>query len=265
MGINRAVTKYLSRVFDWIARGVQKIKYKFQVRRANAPDRAARRTANATWVIALFTAVTTVVGFAQWRALHHTDERIGQQVEAMGRALTLMESDQRPWIKISDVKLVTPVTFNASGGSAAISIEAINVGKSVALNVYPSADMYVFTGGKYSHAVPTITGETCHPDTMPLKALSAAGESIFPNEPINWSHAISIERKEIDAAKDKVFFVVVCIDYRVGDTHYKTGVHYSINERTPEGWRFGIIGPTEGKIIELENLRLDRIPNSFAR
>lgn len=137
MGINRAVTKYLSRVFDWIARGVQKIKYKFQVRRANAPDRAARRTANATWVIALFTAVTTVVGFAQWRALHHTDERIGQQVEAMGRVLTLMESDQRPWIKISDVKLVTPVTFKASGGSAAISIEAINVGKSVALNVYP--------------------------------------------------------------------------------------------------------------------------------
>jgi hypothetical protein len=143
-------------------------------------------------------------------------------------------------------------------------IEAINVGKSVALNVYPSADMYVFTGGKYSHAVPTITGETYHPDTMPLKALYAAGEAIFPNELINQRHAISIERKEIDAANDKVIFVVVCIDYRVGDTHYKTGVHYSINERTPEGWRFGIV-PSEAKLIELENLRLDRIPNSFAR
>lgn len=230
----------------------------------SSSDRAGRLLANATAAIALFSFVTIIVGVLQWCALHDTDSRIGEQVNAMKRQLTLMESDQRPWIKISDVKLVSPVTFTASGGSASISIEAVNVGKSVALNVYPSADMYVFAGGKYSHAVPTITGETCHPDTMPLKALSAAGEAIFPNEPMNQLHAISIERKEIDASKDETLFVAVCIDYRVGDTHYKTGVHYSINERTPEGWRFGIVR-SEGKIIKLENLRLDRIPDSFAR
>jgi hypothetical protein len=123
--------------------------------------------------------------------------------------------------------------------------------------------MYVFVDGKYSHPVPTASGETCEPDTMPLKALYAAGESIFPNEPTNRSHAISIERKEIDASKDKALFVVVCIDYRVGDKHYKTGVHYSIRERTTEGWGMAI-APTEAKVIELENLSLWRVPNSFA-
>jgi len=134
--------------------------------------------------------------------------------------------------------------------------------------------MYVFTGGKYSHAVPTATGGTCNPDTMPLEALAAAGESIFPNEsiPTDRSYAVSINRKEIDAAlnevtpskKEILLFIVVCIDYRVRDQHYKTGVHYSIRERTPAGWGWVIV-PTEGKIIERENIALQRVPNSFAR
>jgi hypothetical protein len=101
VGINRAVTTYLNRVFDWIARGVQKIKYKSQVRRAKKKnesdsDRAGRRLANATAVIALFSFVTVIVGVLQWCALHDTDSRISEQVDAMRRQLTLMESDQRP-------------------------------------------------------------------------------------------------------------------------------------------------------------------------
>jgi hypothetical protein len=98
----------------WIAQSFQAIKHKFQVRRAKkknetASDRAARRTANATWFIALFSAVTIGVGLKQWQALHDTDKRIGEQVEAMGRQLTLMESDQRPWIKVSDVRPASPI------------------------------------------------------------------------------------------------------------------------------------------------------------
>jgi hypothetical protein len=123
-----------------IAQCFQTIKYNIQARRAKkknetAPDRAARRTANATWFIAFFTAVTICVGLKQWQALHNTDERIGQQVEAMGRQLTLMESDQRPWIKVSNVTPASSLNFKSSGASTSVSIEAVNVGKSVAFNV----------------------------------------------------------------------------------------------------------------------------------
>ena len=63
------------------------------------PDRAARRTANATWVIAFFTFVTVCVGYAQWRALRSTDdathtvaEAALKQAEAADRQVIAMQS-----------------------------------------------------------------------------------------------------------------------------------------------------------------------------
>jgi hypothetical protein len=38
-----------------------------------------------------------------------------------------------------------------------------------------------------------------------------------------------------------------------------------LENEPPEGWGWGGIVPTEGKIIKLEDWQLWRVPNSFAR
>ena len=60
--------------YKWIARGVSYLERKLQERRSNrekenAADRAARRTADATWVIVFLTIVIMAVGFLQWRSM----------------------------------------------------------------------------------------------------------------------------------------------------------------------------------------------------
>jgi hypothetical protein len=77
-----------------------------------------------------------VVLILQWQALDRTDEKIGEQVKATGRQLTLMEADQRPRLHVADVKIpnwkerpVTPeITFKfINSGKTCAVLRAINV------------------------------------------------------------------------------------------------------------------------------------------
>ena len=138
----------------WIPRAVDKIKNKFQEHRAqkkeSAPDRAARRTANATWVIALFTIVAVEVGIAQWTALSNTDGKIGEQTKAIKRQLDLMEADQRPWIKVETEAFDAIQFFNVNGmtvGHISVKYFATNVGKSPAFGVEIQPKAFLLADG----------------------------------------------------------------------------------------------------------------------
>jgi hypothetical protein len=238
------------------------------------------KTVKYTGYLQLFTAVLAVATIALFGAtiytahvLKGTDEKIGEQVTALGRQLTLMEFEQRPWIKISDIKIVRPFVFGSVGdASVSIKIEGINVGKSVAFNVWPIAHLYVFADGKPSHTVPSNSDGACDPN-VPERTLSVVGDSIFPNETIPSSdrtYALHIDQSEIlaaDATKRDpdgaiLFFVIACVDYRVSEKHYKTGVTFMIGEVGSKS--MGII-PANGKTISTESLHLIRVPSAFAR
>lgn len=78
----------------WWATLIEKPKHYFEKCRKNrekeSPEqKAGRRTANATWVIALFAIVTAIVGVFQWLAIS------GQ--------LSEMRRDDRPWIGINAI------------------------------------------------------------------------------------------------------------------------------------------------------------------
>jgi hypothetical protein len=209
--------------------------------------------------------------------LHDTDEKIGRQ-------LNLMETEQRPWMEITGIYPASDFIFNASGAATSFDFKAINVGKTVALNVYPSFQLYVFINQKLprrvSDQVSSIAGETCQPDTMPISSLDIAGEAIFPTQefPDKRKYVASIERSEIDAAfeehkKDNssgqfTMFVAVCVDYRIATARYKTGMHYALMEQAePNKWQYltAPITAAQSKTVRKGDWQLQRVPNGFAR
>src|SRR5207253_2082305 len=62
-----------------------------QKQKESSEDRASRRTANATMAIAVFTAVTVIVGTLQWIALSSTDDKIARQAEDIRGQLDQMK------------------------------------------------------------------------------------------------------------------------------------------------------------------------------
>jgi hypothetical protein len=139
--------------------------------------------------------------------------------------------------------------------------------------------IYVFINQTYpkrtSDQVSSVRGETCQPDTFPLQSLFVAGEAVFPNEdfPRDRTYVASIDRNEIDAALKEhegnaskfTIFAAICVDYRMGAVHYKTGIHYALQERTSSNeWGY-MVAPPQDKTVPLGNWGLQRVPNGFAR
>ena len=142
---------------EWIFRHVGDVKRKFHERRTkkkneSPQDKAARRTANATVAIAIFTVVAVVVGGLQWRALHDTDEKIGKQIVALNRQLDLMEADQRPYLGITENLKFPEFRPQPSNESYIVwTWEFGNFGKGLAKNI--SYDQYIKVGdGPYKRS-----------------------------------------------------------------------------------------------------------------
>jgi hypothetical protein len=102
---------------------------KAEKKKESTQDRAGRRTATATVAIALFTAVTVIVGSLQWCALRSTDEAIRGQ-------LAEMRTDQRPWVYNKEMPKVTKFAYLPDGNiHVEMTIDIVNVGKAPAQDV----------------------------------------------------------------------------------------------------------------------------------
>jgi len=224
------------------------------------------------WVTALLTFGIFVVGVIQLCIYFRQTTILTKQADISAGQTEIMAAELRPWIKISDIKIVGPLTFGPTGdASVRIKINAVNVGKSVAFNVWPFAYLYVFVDGKPSHRIPANNGGVCDSKSMPESALDVAGDAVFPDEtaPSDRTYSPHIEQGEVhaaDAAKQSPggvipFFVIACVDYRAAEHHYKTGVTFMIGETGLKG--MGII-PANGKTIPAESLYLIRVPGAFA-
>jgi hypothetical protein len=78
--------------------------YQAERRNETPQDRAARRTANATFAMAVFAAATIVVGILQWDTLHSTDEAIRAQLNVMREQLEQAKIDRRAWLVPSQIE-----------------------------------------------------------------------------------------------------------------------------------------------------------------
>lgn len=127
---------------NWSGRIIPYIKSKFEEhcaekKKENPTDRAARRTANATCVIAFFTVVTVGVGYFQWSALRSTDEATHEAARAATRAAEISAVANRAWVAPITAKLVDPLDERTN--VVTIEITAQNVGREPALGTQHGA------------------------------------------------------------------------------------------------------------------------------
>jgi len=100
-----------------------------------------RRLTSATWVIAIAAILSFGAALLQWHVLGTTDDKIGRQ-------LSVLETNQRPWMKIETVKAYSsPLTtafdglrFNGPKGAAFLPLHIMlkNVGQTPAFDVRAS-------------------------------------------------------------------------------------------------------------------------------
>jgi hypothetical protein len=171
-----------------------------------------RLTAISTLAIFLATAVAAGVGIAQWRALHSTDEKIGRQ-------LAMMESDQRPWVDIRDIKLTEDIGFDQNGARITVGFDLINTGRGPARLTDFSFNAFLLKAGwtdkirKFEVAAEhsVLTEDTIFPDNIGL-----------PRGAVSY-----IPRSEIEAVKQtpgRILYIVaqVCAKY---EFYFKSGEH----------------------------------------
>jgi hypothetical protein len=230
---------------NWIVWCVSRIKVKFQERCArhkseSAPDRAARRTANATWCIALFTAVAVCVGYYQWRALRSTDERIGQQIE-------VMKSDQRAWVSI-DGDHHSGIAWEERGARISVYFNLKNVAKTPATDIFFEAKHWLPKIGEPATPVNAIKA---YIDDIELRRSRSivAGEAYFPNHTYRQGIDILIDRTEFEATSNAIHGpvtprVIACISYRTlsleAFRHTCTSYYVTILKDVAPGQMFGL-------------------------
>lgn len=107
------------------SRSPEIIKRFFEKRRADKakespPDKAARSTANATWVIAFLTLVMISVTISQYVIF-------SRQLNVMQGQLGAMEADRRPWIKI-EPEVIANIDFTRGFTIIPIKFYLTNIG-----------------------------------------------------------------------------------------------------------------------------------------
>jgi hypothetical protein len=207
---------------------------------------SGRLTAFSTFFIFLATAVAAAVGFAQWRALHSTDEKIGRQ-------LALMESDQRAWVPLK-IALGEGLTYDVSGWQAAITYRITNVGKSPALNADVFAKLMPFID---DHWLPEMIKDGVPQGkpisgTNPFSEIDSAcrfpesfkggnwGRLLFPGEDSDGTHGLRTNAAQIEQAKivsggyHGQFLIVVCASYELSGDHsfHRTGQAFRLVKKT---------------------------------
>lgn len=155
------------------------VKRKFREHRAkyeneNAQDRAARRTANATWVIAIFAIAAAAVGYFTLRAVQ------GQLDE--------MRAEKRPWVSVN-VTPTGPITKANGETWLPVQIELKNTGEDAAVDVFAFAQIYPPLSGidadKQGVNFFDCKSILVEPGTgialFPQETVEKAGQAVMPN------------------------------------------------------------------------------------
>jgi hypothetical protein len=180
-----------------------------------------RRLSWATWIIAGVGALSFFAALLQWSALRSTDDKIGEQVAALGRQLTLLETDQRPWVHVPVFSINEPIIHDATGINITWSFTLINSGKSPAQHV--GAGFVIYLGPtRFDEAIK----EACDKAEQAHAVLT-----IFPNDPTPWGAGSLIPADDIENFRSRYgsgsakgsfgAMTMACIAYQVlGDTKF---------------------------------------------
>jgi hypothetical protein len=250
--------------YKWIVWGISYCERKLKQRAAkyekeNAADRAARRTADATWAIFFLTLVIMIVGYLQWQSMmgqldemrsssEDTKQIIAtakSQVIVMQNQLDEMKFEQRPWV-YADIGIRRAIYRNQGGGfTIPIFFVLHNTGHLPASYVSPDIEAYI-PAGVGSQSANERQQRRCAHAAQQTSASDQIGTTIFPGQTVNLETGVGIDADEVETAR-KVWlertgkqmdiltiWVVGCIRYRSpdGDTH-QTGTVFYLGMKNP--------------------------------
>lgn len=202
-------------------------------------------------VLSLYTLFTILI----WSGNNKSAEYSHRQLEMI----------DRPWIK-DNVQSASEFLFQNGGISWAVTLNAANVGKSVATEIYPDAKLIAIRGADFLDGPRQQVSELCNSLSLKFQDVkktypSIWNSSIFPGDTLPLPRGVILWAKDINAdvsfdggaqlGKSVNPMLIGCIVYHYGnsDTAHHTGFVYvlSHNEEpsTPESARvFFSIGKT---------------------
>lgn len=203
----------------------------------------------ATIGIFVATAVSVVVGIAQWRALSNTDEATRVAAEAAKQAAEIANrtliASQRGWIFLKRIWISSPLTFDKNGASTTVAFEISNVGQIPASNVMPNAWLGILkNGGGFP------LGEQQRRCNEIRHQPFGLGFTLFPGETFpnsvgigSWSQGVNVNREELEegrlvskSGKEVALFIIGCIDYTFATDshqHHQTEFIYDLRANAP--------------------------------
>jgi hypothetical protein len=214
-------------------------------------------------LIALFTAVLAFVAWRQLAAMRSADDKIGDQVRAVGRQLSLMEADQRPWVFARGVSPWSALLVSDEKVQTTLQFELYNSGKSPARFVTIQGAMFPTSASQESVLK---SWNTC---AEYRKTIQYAGAVIFPSVPVPQNHVFTMDAadtavwKTTPADKPNTLIVVGCVDYLVADEkgeprHHQSQFVYEVDK--PRHDRSFERIPTENAVIPASDIVLANNP-----
>lgn len=186
---------------------------------------AVREWCKATAPVAAIAAIVAV--YIAYEQLRNAQSVAQEQVKAVGRQLTLMENDQRPWIRV-DAEAIEEFAFrtheSTTYGSTPIKYFVTNVGKTPAFNVEVMTRAFVVGDGRAD--IDSEQMKWCHH----AKTNRSARQKlfVFPNERELWGfhggvfgtapHPDEIAKyaKIVDGRRLIQFYIFGCATYDFG-------------------------------------------------
>jgi hypothetical protein len=229
-----------------------------------------------TLFLVLFTAILAFGGIIQLKFLNRA-ERISAtaakaaQDSADVARQTLITSN-RPWITISHLMAVSPLTWDEKGARLTVNWKIKNVGKSPAFDLSGEADGFIANSKRY--ATGTELENFCKHLREKQIARAEAGqhqEVLFPDEEISQGFGLLFPREQLEGTMkvgDKQFInpvILVCIDYRspITNARHATGLAFMIVK--PGSEPNVVLAPVADETLNPNQFGLVRSPfGSFA-
>ncbi|MGA9306161.1 MAG: hypothetical protein WBW31_12235 [Candidatus Sulfotelmatobacter sp.] len=168
-----------------------------------------------------------------------------------------LELAERPWVFISGSELTTPITFDKDGGHVTMKFVFTNSGRSPAINVGVSPELFVLTNEHSS--VGEERDRLCNPSGP---APAVPGMVLFPGTTAQ-EIRVGINRADMEKAARQgggtfTSVPIVCIVYRPNfkDAWYYTAIPYSL-------WPLMRLEDTVRKDYSVPINQIDFRPNSF--
>ncbi|MGB6483184.1 MAG: hypothetical protein WBE86_06825 [Candidatus Acidiferrales bacterium] len=221
-------TPILKSSSGWWTRFISNIKRKMEERAAKkkqeAPaDKAARRTANATVCMAIFTIVLAVVS--------------GGTLCILNRQLNVMAADQRPWLQVKSAEIGF-LKFDTDIVNFNLKIILKNTGRTPATGIEIQPSFLAATEETF-RSENAIEQADCAEAGKKNYATRETGLTVFPDdtEPVSTVPTMRIVDIPIgplrDGRRGAAFVVLGCFDYFISSDH---------SERGQTGFRFIVAG-----------------------